>query len=382
MKNRLNFTIPQHLLKKTSQIFKSGFYKTKIKKKGKHKSDSLIGITLSTSGIRMVECSKSENRISVTSLGGKYFLEDTSQNNIEVINNNLKDCLSRIDFTTEDVNIAVDTPDIKLEFKHMPYIDSKELKKIIDIEIEKGGFNVKDQIVDYAVLGEIEDKEGKKLIVLIVGVPKKYIYQLVSLLEGVSLQPHYIEIAPLALVRLLNFNKELEPKSSYIIVNVEAEELSINLLQGNLFCLNRRIYSLGENAIIKNIADKMGVDFAQAQKVKRKVDLINEANSDSQEKTLGSVNSILEKIAIEIERSIQYFTNKYSAVNVDKIFLTGNDLIKGIDSYISKNINLPVDIIQPFKNFDLPQDKTSQDDDVTKCSYSVAVGLSLRKFIG
>jgi len=378
---------------KTSSLdfskFKNKFKKDKEKPKISHKKvpkgtgKSLIGIDLFSSGIRVVEYSKVDDRFSITVLDKKDFFENIDQESPNIVKDNLGKYLSEINYTGQFVNAVIGNSDIKVEFKRLPYVDSKELEKIMEVEKERDDFDLEKEILDYAVLGEIEDESGKKLLIIIVSIPKAPALKLATLLENISLKLRYIEIAPLTLVRLLKFNKKLNSKSNYIIVNNDVDNVSVSLLKGDLFCLNRKFYSVGENVIVKAIAEGLEVDFVEAYKLKREFEFVvdKQYESDKEKKLFTVINSIFEREVIELERSIQYFINEYPTSNIEKIFLTGINLTKGLNKYLSESISLPVEIINPFEKLKEMPSKDSQDDSSHAYTYAIAAGLALREFI-
>ncbi len=357
-----------------------------IKKSVKKKDlGPYIGLDISPLGIHVVKCSKAENEISVIYKGGMSFLDKINISNIDemkyiLMDKRLQNCFVKTNSEDNLTNVSLMVPNINWIFKTLPFVDKKGLDKIIEIEAKKEQIDVDKNIIDYLVLQEIEEKR-KKFFIGLVSFPKDNIYQLLDLLNKIQLEPYCIETIPLSLVRLLKFNGDINSDFNSIIIYIGADAVSASLLRGELFCMHRCFLSVGEFAIINAISENMNIDFTEAHKIKKHFVLAkdSESYSSKHKKILEIVRKILDRRIVEIERSIQFFMNEYPPSNIEKIFLAGNDLIKGMDVYLSEKINLPVEIINPFKKIKLNDD--IKKDEESFYSYAVATGLAIRDLV-
>jgi Tfp pilus assembly PilM family ATPase len=97
------------------------------------------------------------------------------------------------------------------------------------------------------------------------------------------------------------------------------------------------------------------------------------------------VNAICEQflgeIVSEIKRCLLFYENQLDGEAVDRIFLTGRTVqMKNADRYIAGLLDVPVEILDPFKGV---SGRIASLDPITRgATYSVSLGLALRSVIG
>ena len=127
----------------------------------------------------------------------------------------------------------------------------------------------------------------------------------------------------------------------------------------------------------KEIQKQLNVSFDEAEQMK----LTLGAGSEHETEIREVIDSISSSIALEIQRSLDFFTATSSVGHISKVFIVGGAAkTPGLKEIIENQIGIPVELINPFnnieinaKNFDLEYVK-----DVSLMA-GVAVGLALRR---
>jgi Tfp pilus assembly protein PilN len=88
---------------------------------------------------------------------------------------------------------------------------------------------------------------------------------------------------------------------------------------------------------------------------------------------------VLEKLAAEIGRSLEYFRNLFNGEKIDRVLLTGGGAnLKNMVSYLSKELRLPVELFNPLKKILFDSKKLdAQVLDQTGSSFAIAAGIAL-----
>jgi type IV pilus assembly protein PilM len=96
-----------------------------------------------------------------------------------------------------------------------------------------------------------------------------------------------------------------------------------------------------------------------------------------------AIQNSLNSLIGEIRRSIQFFENQSRGLKVSRLVLGGGSaVLRGLDAYVQRELNLPVEIIDPLQRIPV----TGSDIDAgfirdNKHMLSVAIGLALRKVV-
>ncbi len=172
-----------------------------------------------------------------------------------------------------------------------------------------------------------------------------------------------------------------------------------------------RDISIAGDAITNAISSKMNIDFVKAEaiKISEGAPWEQPAASSERESSGGLIASIrgtvekitgeelgydaqdaiaqkvirnnLQNLLSEISRSIQFFENQASGRTVQKIILGGgSSRMKNIAPFFSKELGLPVEIIDPLRRITVRESLLSE---VTAAQETLAVGigLALRKVV-
>nr|MBP7654093.1 pilus assembly protein PilM [Candidatus Dependentiae bacterium] len=98
-----------------------------------------------------------------------------------------------------------------------------------------------------------------------------------------------------------------------------------------------------------------------------------DVNSIDKKELFNCVRPLLDRLVIELRRSFDYFKTQLNGGQISKIILTGGSAkLNGLDIYLSKRLELPIEIFNPIEGFEA-QGLTEKSHE-----YSVALGLGLR----
>ncbi|HPG31910.1 MAG TPA: pilus assembly protein PilM, partial [bacterium] len=96
-------------------------------------------------------------------------------------------------------------------------------------------------------------------------------------------------------------------------------------------------------------------------------------SSIDKKELFNTVRPLLDRLVIELRRSFDYFKTQLSGGQITKIILTGGSAkLNGLDVYLSKRLELPVEIFNPIERIE------TQNLNEKSHEYSVALGLGLR----
>jgi Tfp pilus assembly PilM family ATPase len=124
------------------------------------------------------------------------------------------------------------------------------------------------------------------------------------------------------------------------------------------------------------ISKMLNISIDEAEKTKLAYGI---GSVSQQDVIFRSVKPILDNLANEIERTVDFYLSNLSySMSVDRIIICGGGSnMQGIIPYLSKKINREVELGNPWTNF-LPSEKIPIIDKNKSVQYSTAIGLALK----
>jgi type IV pilus assembly protein PilM len=256
----------------------------------------------------------------------------------------------------------------------LPQMKTDEVKEAIKWEIEANIPLTLDQVYyDWQVLDLNLTDEKDKMNVLVVAVSRTNVDQFQEVLEGAGLEPLGLETESIAEARSLLL--ENDDKRTTLIVDIGDRRSSFLVAIGNSPCFTSSV-PLSSQMMTDAISKSLQISFEQAETMKIKHGLGSLAEKSP---TFLACEPILESIAIEIEKSLDFFlTNFPSVKKIDHIvFCGGGSNMHGLLPYMAKRLGRPVEAGNPWVNLRLGKRLPLIDRDHS-VQYSTAIGLALR----
>lgn len=302
---------------------------------------------------------------------------------------------------------------IIVRYIQMPSMPEDELKNAVRWAAEEYiPYSIDEVNIDAAILGQSSSGSGEEVDVLLVSAKKELVDEHVSLVKEAGLTPIIVDLASFAFVNCYEINYDPSPEEVIALVNIGAGVTNINIYQGRTSRFSRDIAIAGDS-ISSALQSRLGIGFPEAEQLKIAVGLPveesqpaetpadtpslidtisgavdkltrEELEEESTEATAGKVirNSI-NNILNEIRRSIQFYENQPKGKPVQKIVLGGGTArLKGLPEYLSQQIGLPVEIINPIRRISIEgRDADSSFIEKNKEILAVGIGLALRKVV-
>ena len=137
-----------------------------------------------------------------------------------------------------------------------------------------------------------------------------------------------------------------ERPRGYAIVNVGAEELSINTLDGNNSLFSRDS-AFGGRQITDPIMRHLKVSYDEAEAIKMGQD----RHEDFSPALSREIAEIVMQWAAEIKRALDFVAATYSNATMEKIYMCGgSSKIKGFSQLVESETGLVVEQLNPFTN--------------------------------
>ncbi len=340
---------------------------------------NVIGLDIGSSSVKMVEIDRSKkghelSYIGVAPLPDGAIIEKSLKKPDAVgaaINSLIRNSKTR----TKLVNTSLSGKSVIIKQVTMTSMSDAQLEKQIQMEAEPYiPFDIKDVNLDFFIMGDRPEKEGAMEVVL-VAAKKDYMEEYANLLSSLNLKTLVVDVDPFALEVMYEFCYPSVQEEVVALVNVGAGTMSINILKSGASQYTRDL-PLGGDSITREIMRFFDVDYVRAENIKTGAEL-DGVNPRNLRKIF---QRSVEYFVTELQKILDFFSTNVSYDPIQKIFLSGGAaLTYGLPSTIENDLNIPVEIMDPFRNLRI-NERGFDTQYLRKvgATMAVAVGLALR----
>ncbi|MEG1255828.1 MAG: pilus assembly protein PilM [Clostridium sp.] len=355
----------------------------KKEKISKPKSVRLMALDIGSSEIKIVEGQVKNGKIKVYNMekikSPKDIIEDGNIYNEDAVSFRIKEFMSKSNVKAKNVAIVSSSSTIISRELVVPYVENhEELRNLVHYEIEQFlAINLNNYVVQFMKLEEVivEDVRKQKLFAII--YPKNIIDSYRSLISSLMLNPYSLDITNNSVRKFKNmakvFNSDLiDKEESAMYLDLGSENINLSIINGeNLEFI--RVMPVGGSEITRYIASAQEVSFEEAEKIKTtQIDLgINRIEDDLN----NGVVDIIDDWLADLNRIIQFYTNKSNGKKITHIYLHGGtSKLKGLDEYIAFRTEIDATKIITVDNIEFNKSSNTK----TIEEYINAIGALIR----
>jgi len=356
--------------------------------------DKYTCIDIGANSIKLVQFKGKVDNLTLIDIGVQKLPLDTVVDGLiaddSLLASELQTLIKSLKHRPKNIITTVPNDNLLIRNIEMPNIDKKEIRESLKWEAdEQLPYPVESAALDYLEIEESEDV----IKYIVASVKKNVVDNYLHPFERLNLKPSVINVQPMALVSLLDFQGEVE--NNIAVIDIGASATQITIANKKNIMLSRTI-DTGGFSFTNSIMEAKDIAFQEAEEEKRELslDLEGEIEKDlSQEELMDSMQIGLEieeeeklnletltnTLSLEITRSLDFFNMKHRDKEVEKVFITGGgSRLKGIQKLISDEIGRELILIEPFKNINKKLDiKGEEIIEHYKYEFAVAVGLGI-----
>jgi type IV pilus assembly protein PilM len=342
---------------------------------------NLVGVDIGTSSVKVVQVRESGKGVHLLKYGAEPLppqsLVDGHVMNSGAVVDALRKLFKDLRISQKDVALAIAGNSVIIKKLNLPLMKQEELEEQIQWEAEQHiPYDISEVEIDYNVLGQNAD--AGQMDVLLVAAKKDQIQDIIEVAKEAKLKPVVVDIAAFVLQNAYELNYGFNPGETIALINVGAEVTTVNIVHGNMPQFTRDI-SNGGNSITEEIQKQLQVSFDEAEAYKAGGDL--NSHEVVPQEVNGIIASVVDALAGEIQRSLDFYMATTSRGEVERIFVTGGTAkIPYLRVAIERRSRMPVELMDPFRRvmFDerhfRPEMLRSQAPQAT-----ISLGLALRK---
>lgn len=313
--------------------------------------DKYFGLDISDFSVKVFQLEKNGDIDRILSYNSKdikaEYIENGKIINKEKVSEIIKEAIKTSGpkrINTNKVVCSIPESKVFLRTISIPEIDQEEAGEAIKWEIEASiPLSVEQVYFDWKFL----DKKNGKQNVLTVAVAKEFVDNLVDVLEYSGLSVHGFEMESIAVARSL-IKKDSQKKDSCLIVDIGGEKTSFIIAEGSSPCFTSSI-PFSSSIITETISSSLGVSRKEAEKIKISEGIGNLSDGNS---VFNAIESLLENLAVEIEKTIDFYQNmSKDKEDIKKIIITGGGAnLGGLIPYFTTRLSREVSFGSPWEN--------------------------------
>ncbi|MGA3084665.1 MAG: type IV pilus assembly protein PilM [Thermodesulfobacteriota bacterium] len=323
---------------------------------------NIIGIDIGTSSLKIAECQRAGERITLLNYEIIRLPEGRGPNralSLQETSTFIRDTLKELGIRTSDVVSEVTGLRTIARHLFMQDLADDEMREAIRWGAKADfPFALEEAFIDFYKLEVFKREEGEPEAEIIAAVAtREVVEEQVALLKDSGLKPLFLSIPSFSLMQAYRFTQPSPWSETAAVIDLGQKSTRIIVLKEGKLKFSREIAVAGDiftQSLIGSYevnGQAKEIDQATAEKIKIKVGLLAEGEADQTvegipldqvQKRLGSV---MDRLLLEVERSINYYKNQFKDYEIERVFITGGgSLLKGLAEALEKNLEIPVQL--------------------------------------
>src|SRR5678815_4496753 len=315
------------------------------------KKQSVAGLDIGSSSIKMVELDGKANNLNLVSLGFENLPDDSIIDGQIMELNVVSDCIQNVclnhQVSADQVVTGVSGHSVIIKNIVLPPMSKEELEESIDWHAEEHiPYDLSDVSLDY----QITENTAESTQVLIAACKRERIDNVRQAIQLAGKEPAVIDVDTFALQNCYEHNYQPTEHNVVTLLNIGASTMNVNIVKGTRSLFSRDI-TVGGSQFTDVIQRSLGLSFQQAEAVKRGV--VNAVDGVEEKAIEPLIGNVTEIVAMEIQKTFDFYraTTEDNRTVVQKILISGGgSKLTGLAQELSRRLELPVEVLNPFRN--------------------------------
>lgn len=347
----------------------------------------VLGLDIGSHSIKVMELKEGKGgswkliKFGLHKLPAEAIVDGAIMNSAAVVEG-IRDLIARHRIKTRDVCTSISGHSVIIKKITLPSMNEEELSESIQWEAEQYiPFSINDVNIDTQILSLSED--SGQMEVLLVAAKKDMIQEYTAVVSEAGLKPLILDVDCFSIENAYDLSEDLEANEIVALVNIGASLVNINILSNGITAFTRDI-NMGGNQFTEEIQKQLNVSYEEAEALKLGGN-INTSQSTTEAIVPQEVGSILrstsESMAVEIQRSIDFYLATASGLSLSKVILSGGAArSSGLKEALENTLNTTIELANPFRSISFNPKEFDPDylQDLAPLS-SVVSGLALRR---
>ena len=352
------------------------------------RSEGIMGVDISSTGIKLVELSRSRSGYELVSLATIPLPRDAIVENTIIdssaVTQALIEAVNAAKSSTKNVALAVSGNAVIIKTITIPTVSEFELEAQIQYEADQHvPYDIDDVFLDFFIQGMTAD-DPEQMDVVLAACKREVVEDYQMVLAEAGLTAKCVDCAVFALENgaevtdqhtLPKGGEQLladEDADVHALINIGANMMNINVLINGQMAFVRDQFYGGQN-LTEEIQKEHGISHQAAEQLK--TDDFDSIHPEALERFYMGLTS-------ELVRSLDFYSASRAEFPVRKLLLSGGcALIPNIATELEQRLGIDTAILNPFENIKIPARKFDEQH-IRRIGpmLMVPVGLAMRSF--
>lgn len=354
---------------------------------GRSKDKSVVGIDIGASAIKVVQMREAGGKAVLETYGSislaAYEEEpgevgQTASLNSEQLVRALNDLYKEANVTTKRGVFAIPSGATLVFNLTLPAsVKESDLKTVVPIEARRYiPVAIEEVTLDYWVLPERDfltpdnpnrSSAPKGLNVLVVAVRKDTVASFQEVMNLASISSDFFEVETFSSIRA-SVERDL---STVLVMDMGASRTKLAFVDGGIVH-DVHIINRGAYDVTQGLVSSFEIPFSDAEILKKKEGMFVQDEAKRE-----NIRKSVDFVLTEAKNAMRQFEQGSNAT-IDRVVISGGGArLKGVQEYMQEQLNLPIELADPFAKTDAPEflrDTLA----ISGPEFAIAVGLCLR----
>ena len=316
-----------------------------------------VGLDIGSHAIKLCEFTEEGRGYRLRSLGSALLppdsLEDGALQDPEAVGKAISALISNLKIKNKKVAISISGYSVIVKKINLSVMTEDELEKHIHSEAEQYiPFDIDDVYLDFQDL-KTNTEDEDRTDVMLVAAKKDVVDGYLTMLGSIGLQPVVVDVDAFALENA--FEASFGTSDNVALVDIGASKMNINIISKGTSILARDVV-LGSRQLTEQIQNHFDLTFEDAEALK----IGRLPAEDKKDELQGLYETTCTQWTTEVRRAIDFYYSNYPDETISKIVLSGGGAkIKGLTDFFKKELEITVEIFNPFKKIAFDQNAIS-----------------------
>jgi type IV pilus assembly protein PilM len=348
---------------------------------GKRKSSIVLGLDISSTAVKLLELSYSDDRYCVESYGVTSLPQDAVVEkgvyDVAGVSHAIRTVVEQSRTKVKNAAAAVAGSSVITKLIDMPGgLSEDDMEMQLTLEADQYiPYPLEEVSIDFEIQGPSPEHDNQ-VEVLLAACRRETIESRVEAIEGSDLIPKIVDVEAYAMERafsVLRGQLDLDDGSTVAIVDIGATMTTLSVLSDGLTIYTRE-QLFGGKQLTDEIMRRYGLPLEEAGLAKKRGVLPDDYEPEVLE-------PFKEAVVQQVARSLQFFFSSSQYNDVDHIILAGGVAsMGGLNELVQDKLGTPTSVANPFAQMSISPKVDSVALESDASAMMIACGLALRSF--
>ncbi|MFQ6112800.1 MAG: type IV pilus assembly protein PilM, partial [bacterium] len=382
-------------VRSTDEQGKQNFLKASFALSSIFENSLLLGLDIGSRSLKYVILKKTARGLKLVHCGIRPVPQPSADASEEekkaLISQVLQQTLKSKSLKNTLVTSAVSGLEVIFHNVQVPKMAQKDLSQAVPWACRKDlPFPIESTVIEFKIVDGKHKKSGEKLDVFVIAAQQGLVSRHLDILSKANITPAKLSTIPVALWNVFRMLVREQVDKCYAVIDIGATSSHIVIINHEQLQFAREITIAGDDfseALTGSIfleGKEISLNREKADQINREYGFPDELDHGCTEEGIPlkeisvMMGPVLERLVSEIQRTIEFYKEKFQIKYIEKILLTGGgSLIKNLCSNLTRELNSKVEIVDPFQAISMKKIFNQEELHKWGARFAVSVGLAL-----